>query len=126
MEAHDLKKTNSLFNLISHQPYIERIYLYAKDPYEAKFQLIIHRHENAGLKHFNDSKGFIEYSNDMNNIYKNIDEYNPNEKCKILILFNDMIADMLNNKKTNPTVTELFIRELNISLVFNFCCTKKH
>ena len=49
---------------------------------------------------------------------KNIDEYNPNGKCKILILFNDMIADMLNNKKTNPTVTELFIRELNISLFF--------
>ena len=63
---------------------------------------------------------FIEYSNDMDDIYKNIDEYNPNKKRKILIVFDDMITDMLSNKKLNPTVTELFIKgiRLNISLVF--------
>ena len=63
---------------------------------------------------------FIEYSNDMDLISKNIEEYNPNKKCKILIVFDDMIADMLNNKKLNPIVTELLIRgrKLNIFLVF--------
>ena len=68
----------------------------------------------------NDSKAFIEYSNDMGNFYKNIEEYNPNKKRKISIFFDDMIADMLNNKKVNPIVTELFIRgrKLKISLVF--------
>ena len=56
----------------------------------------------------------------MDDIYKNIEEYNPSKKRKILIVFDDMIADMLSNKKLNPIVTELFIRDrkLNISLVF--------
>ena len=56
----------------------------------------------------------------MDDIYKNIEEYNPNKKRKILIVFDNMIADMLTNKKLNPAVTELFIRgkKLNISLVF--------
>ena len=68
----------------------------------------------------NDSKAFIEYSNDMGNFYKNIEEYNPNKKRKISVFFDDMIADMLNDKKVNPIVTELFIRgrKLKISLVF--------
>ena len=69
---------------------------------------------------FNDSKAFIEYSYDMDDIYKNIKEYNPNKKSKIVIVFDDMIANILSNKKLNPIVTELFIRgrKLNISLVF--------
>ena len=72
------------------------------------------------MKHFNDPKAFIEYSNDMQNVYKNIDEYNIDQERKILIIFVDMIADMINNKKLNSIVTELFIRnrKLNISLVF--------
>ena len=94
--------------------------LYAKDPYEAKYQLLINKRENAGLKYLNDSKAFIEYSNDIDDIYKNIEEYNPNEKRKILIVFDDVIADMLSNKKLNPIVTKLFIRgrKLNISPAF--------
>ena len=80
------------------------------------------RRENTGLKHFNDSKAFIEYLNDMGVTYKNIEEYNLNKKRKILIVSDDMIAYMLSNKKLNPMVTELFIRErklkLNIGLVF--------
>ena len=56
----------------------------------------------------NDSKAFIEHSNDMNDIYKNIEEYNPNKKRKILIAFDDTITDMLSNKKLNPIVSELF------------------
>ena len=73
------------------------------------------------MKHFNDSKAFTEYSNNMDNIYKNIEEYNLNKKHKILIIFDDMIADVLSNKKLNPVVTELFIRggKLNISIVFS-------
>ena len=63
----------------------------------------------------------MEYSNDMQDVYKNIEDYNPGTKRKILIVFDDMIADMINNKKLNPVVTELFIRgkkKLNISIVF--------
>ena len=73
------------------------------------------------MKHFNDSKAFTEYSNNMDNIYKNIEEYNLNKKHKILIIFDDMIADVLSNKKLNSTVTELFIRDrkLNIYLSCN-------
>ena len=82
--------------------------------------LLINKKESAGLKYLNDSKAFIQYSNDTDDIYKNIEEYNQDKKQKILIVFNDMIADMLSNKKLNPIVTELFIRgrKLNISLVF--------
>ena len=92
----------------------------AKDPYEAKYQFLINKRESAGLKHFNDAKAFIKYSNDMQDVYKNIDEYNTDKERKILIVFDDMIADMINNKKLNSIVTELFIRgrKLNISLVF--------
>ena len=77
------------------------------------------------MKHFNDSKAFIEYSNDMDDIYKNVEEYNPNKKRKIFIVFYDMIANMLSNKKRNPIVTKLFIRgrKLNNSV---FCCTKNY
>ena len=61
--------------------------------------MLINKKESAGLKHFNDLKAFIEYSNDMDNIYKNVEEYNPNNKRKTLIAFDGMIADMLGNKK---------------------------
>ena len=72
-------KVNSFFNLISQQPYIHKIYLYAKDPYEAKYQFLINKTESTWLKHFKDSKAFIEHSNNMDDIYKNIEEYNPNK-----------------------------------------------
>ena len=112
-------KANSLFNLISQQPDIDNIYLYTKDTFDANCQFSINKWESAGLKHFNSCKAFIECSSDMDDIYKDIEEHNPNRKRKILIFFDDMIADMLSNKKLNPIVSELFIRsrELNISLV---------
>ena len=103
-------KRNALLNLINHQPDIDKIYLYAKDPYEAKYQFLINKRESTGLKHFNDPKAFIEYSNDMQDVYKNIDEYNTGKDRKILIIFNDIIADRINDKKLNSLVTELFIR----------------
>ena len=70
--------------------------------------------------HFNDSKAFIDYLNGMNDIYKNNKEYNPNKKRKKSIVFDDMITDMLSNKKLNPKLTDVFIRgrKLSISLVF--------
>ena len=107
-------------NLINNQLDIDKIYLYAKDPYEKKYQYLINKREKVGLNHFNDPKAFMEYSNDMQDVYKNIEGYNPIEKRKILIVFDDMIADMINNNKLNPIVTELLIRgrKLNISIVF--------
>ena len=113
------RKTNTLLNLINNQPDIDKIYLHAKDPYEAKYQFLINKRESKGLKHFNDPKAFIEYSNNMQDVYKNIDEYNIDKGRKILIVFDDMIANMLNNKKLNSIVIELFNRgrKLNISLV---------
>ena len=112
--------SNSLFSLINQQPDIDKTYLHAKHPYEAKYQFLTNERENTVVKHFNDSKAFIQYSNDMDDIYKSIEKYNPNKKCKILIVFNDMIANILSIEKLNPIVTELFIRgrKLNISLVF--------
>ena len=111
-------KKNALLNLINNQPDIDKIYLYAKDPYETKYQYLINKREKVGLDHFDDPKDFIEYSNDMQDVYKNIEDYNPITKRKVLIVFDDMIADMINNKKLNPVVTELFIRgrKLNISI----------
>ena len=85
-----------------------------------KVQFLISKRENAVLKHFNDLKTFIEYSNDMQDVYKNIEECNIGKNGKILIVFDDMIPDMINNKKLNSVVTELFMRgrKLNIALVF--------
>ena len=113
-------KKNSLVNLISHQLDTDKIYLYDEVPYEPKYQLLINKHKNKILNHLNSSKAFIEFSNDLNEVYKNIEEYNSNEKRKMLIVFDDMIADMLSNKKISLIVTELFIRgrKLNIFLVF--------
>ena len=83
-------------------------------------KFLINKRKSTGLKYFNDLKSFFEYSNDMQDVYKNINEYNTNKERKILIVFDDMIADMINNKKLNSIVTELFIigRKLKISLVF--------
>ena len=114
-----------MFTLISHQADIDKICLYAND------QWLINKLESTGLKLLNDSTAFIEYSNDMDDFYKNIEEYNPNKNPNILILFDDFIIDIASNKKLNPVVTELFIRvgKLNISLIFitqsHFAITKK-
>ena len=74
------RKRNSLFNLINQQPDIHKIYLCSKDPFEAKYQFLINKRESTGFKHFNAFQAFIEYSNNMADIYKNIDNYNSNKK----------------------------------------------
>ena len=95
-------KTNALLNLISQQDSIDKIYLYAKDLSEPKYEFLTKKLENVGIKYLNDSNAFIECSNTMDDVYENIDDYNPNRKG--LIAFDDMVADI--------------ILYLNISLVF--------
>ena len=108
-------KANALLNLINHEPDIDKIYLYAKDPFEAKHQLLINERESTAITHFNNSKSFIEFSNDMYDI-----------------VFGDMIAGILINKKLNPIVTELFIREKKTKYFYCFhhtilfCCSEKN
>ena len=113
-------KTNTLLNLINEQRNIDKIYLYAKDLGESNYEHLIKNRENAVIKHLNDSKAFTDCSNTMNDVYENIDLYNPNRRRKVLIVFNDMIADIMTNKKFQPIIKELFIRcrKINISLVF--------
>ena len=114
------RKTNSLFYLIHQQSNIDKIYLYTKHPYKAKYKFLINKRKSTDLKHFNDSETCIEYSNDMDDIYKNIEEYNSNKKRKILIAFDDTIANMLSNKKRNPVVTELLLRRRKLNIYFVF------
>ena len=113
-------KTNALLNLLNNQPDIDKIYLYAKDPSETKYQYLTNRREKVGLDHIDESKAFMEYLHDMQDVYKNIEDYNPDKKRKVLIIFDDMIADMINNKNLNPIVTELFsrCRKLNTYIAF--------
>ena len=87
--------------------------MYAKDPYETKYQFLINKRESTGLKNLNDPKAFIEYSNDMQDVQKNIEEYNADKERKIIIVFDYMTADMIDNKKLNSIVTKLFIRGRN-------------
>ena len=88
-----------MLNLINEQKDIDKIYLYAKDLSEPKYEYLIKNRENAGIKHLNDSKAFIECLNTMDDVYENIDDYNLNRKRKILIIFGDRIVDILTNKK---------------------------
>ena len=83
--------------------------MYAKDLSEPKYEYLIKNRKNAGIKHLNDSKEFIECSNTMKDVYENIDSYNPNRKRKMLIVFDDMVADIMTNKKFQSIVKELFI-----------------
>ena len=81
---------------------------------------MIKKREDAGIKHLNVSNAFTECTNDMDDVYENINDYNPNRKRKILIVYDDLIADIMTNKKFQTIINELFIRwrKLNISLVF--------
>ena len=116
-------KTNALLNLIQKQndnnP-IDKVFLYTKDLSEPNYQFLIEKRENARIKNYNDPTAFIEYSNTMDDIFSSIDDYSPKRKRKILIVFDDMIADIMTNKKFQAIIEELFIRcrKLNISFVF--------
>ena len=110
-------KTNLLLHLIENQPDIDKIHLYTKDPYESKYQYFINKTEGVGINHFNDPKAFIEICMIFTKMLMNTILINKN---KLLIVFDDVIADMVHNIKLNSIVTELFIRDrkLNIFLAF--------
>ena len=111
-------KTNALLHLINNLHPIDKIYLYAKDIYEPKYEYLINKREQAGIKKLNDA--FIEYSDDMNDMLDDINDYNKNRDKKALIVFDDMIADIEYNKNFKRIIKELFYRarKINVSIVF--------
>ena len=113
-------KTNTLLHLINNFHPIDKIYLYPKDTNEKKYQYLINKREQVGIKNLNNPNAFIEYSNDMNDVLENINNYNKNRNKKVLIIFDDMIADIMRSEKSKAIVKELFIRcrKLNISIAF--------
>ena len=113
-------KTNTLLHLIDKFHPIDKIYLYTKDTDEPKYQYLINKREQAGIKKLNDPHAFIGYSNDMNDVLENINNYNKNRDKKVLIIFDDMTADIMRSEKFKAIVKELFIRcrKLNISIIF--------
>ena len=111
-------KTNTLLHLINNLHPIDKIYLYAKDLSEPKYEFLINKREQAGIKNLNDPHAFIEYSNDVDDVVDYINNYNKNRDKKILIVFDDMIADIMRSKKFKAIIKEPFIRcrKLNISI----------
>ena len=115
-----LGKTNTLLHLIDLFHPLDKIYLYAKDTDEGKYQYLINKREQAGIKNLNDPHAFIEYSSDMNDVLEDINNYNKKRDEKALIIFDDMIADIMRSEKFKAIVKKPFIRcrKLNISIVF--------
>ena len=113
-------KTNTLLILNLINQTLIKIYLYAKDSYVSKYQLLIKKREDAEIKHCNDPKSFMEYSNSIVDIYNNINNYTPNRNRKILIAFDGILRIWTQIKKFQSIVKKLFIkcRKLNISLAF--------
>ena len=95
-------KTNALINLINKQHDMDKIYLYARDLTEPKYKFLIKKSEDVGINHLNDPNALIECSNTIDDVYKNIDVYNPIRKRKKLIVFDDMIADIMGNRRFVP------------------------
>ena len=113
-------KTNTLLHLINNLHPIDKIYLYAKDIHEPKYEYLNNKREQAGIKNLNDPNAFIEYSDDMKDVLDNINDYNKNRDKKVLIVFDDMIADIEYNKNFKRIIKELFyrVRKINVSIVF--------
>ena len=113
-------KTNTLLHLINNLHLIDKIYLYAKDILEKKYEYLIDKREQAGIKNLNDLHAFMEYSHDMNGVLDDINNYNKNRDKKVLIVFDDMSADIEYNKNFERIIKELFYRErkINVSIVF--------
>ena len=113
-------KTNTLLHLINNLHPIDKIYLYAKDINEPKYEYLINKREQAGIKNLNGPHAFIEYSDDMDDVLDDINNYNKNRDKKILIVFGDTIADIEYNKNFKRIIKELFYRahKINVSIVF--------
>ena len=106
--------------MTNEQNNIDKICLYAKDLSEPKYEYLNKKRKDAGIKHVNNSNAFIKYSNTMDGVYENNNNYNPKRRRKVLIVFDDMISDIKTNKTFQAIIKELFIRcrKLNISLAF--------
>ena len=120
-------KTNTLLHLINNlnkTTSVDKIYLYAKDLAEPKYEFLVNNRKNAVIKHFNDPTAFVEYSDDMNDVYADISNYNKKRENKMLIVFDNMIADIEYNKNFKKMIKELFYRgrKINISIVFITQC----
>ena len=113
-------KTNTLLHLINNLHPFDKIYLYAKDLHEPKYEYLISKREQARIKNLNDPKAIIEYSDDMDDVLDDINNYNKNRDKKVLIVSDDMIADIEYNKNFKRIIKELFYRacKINISTVF--------
>ena len=113
-------KTNTLLHLINYLHPIDKIYLYAKYIHEPKYEYLINIREQAGIKNLNDPQAFIKYSDNMNDVLDDINNYNKNRDKKVLIVFDDMIADVEYNKNFKRIIKELFnrARKINLSIVF--------
>ena len=101
-------KTNTLLHLIDKFHPIDKIYLYTKDTNEEKYQYLINEREQVGIKDLNDPHAFIEYLTDTNDVLQNINNYNKNRDKKVLIIFDDMIVDIMRSEKFKAIVKELF------------------
>ena len=114
-------KTNTLLHLINDLHPIDKIYLYAKDLHDLpKYEYLINKRAHTGIKNLNDPHAFIEYSDDMNDVLDDINNYNKNRDKEVLIVFDDMIADIEYNKNFKRIIKELFYRarKINVSIVF--------
>ena len=114
-------KTNALLDLTKEQNYrdvIDKIYLYARDLNKLKYQFLIKKREDAGKKHVNNPNVFIVCSDTIDDICGNINDYNPNRDKKVLIVFDDMIADIMSNKTFQAIIKELFIRCRKLNILF--------
>ena len=92
-------QTNILLHLINKFLPIDKIYLYAKDTDEERYQYLINKREQVGIKNLNDPHAFIEYSSDMNDVLEDINNYNKKRDKKVLKIFDDMIADIMRSDK---------------------------
>ena len=112
-------KTNTLLHLIINLHPIDKIYLYAKNIRETKYEYLINKREQAGIKNLNDPKAFTECSDYMDDVLDDINNYNKNRDKKVLIVSDDMIADIEYNKKFKIIIKELFYRarKINVSIV---------
>ena len=113
-------KTSTVLHLINNLHPIDKIYLYAKDIHEPKYEYLINKREQAGIKNLNDPHAFIEYSDDMDDVLDDINNYIKNRDKKVLIVFDDMIADIEYNKKFKRIIKELFYRahKINVPIIF--------
>ena len=117
-------KTNTILHLINNLHPIDKTYLYVKNLHEPKYEYLLNRREQAGIKNLIDPKPFIEYSDNTDDVLDDINNYNKNRDKKLLIVFDDMIADIEYKKNFQQIIKELFYRarKINVSIVFITQC----